>query len=74
MKKRRLKKWVKYALGSLATISVVMILTMIFKQEMKSFNDVAQQCDLKKGYACSYYEIRQYSLKQKKIYEFVQNS
>lgn len=62
MKKRRFKKWVKYTLFALATISVAIVLAMVFKQEMKSFNDVAQQCDLEKGYACSYYEVRQYGL------------
>ncbi len=66
MKKRKLRKWFKYTLGALVTISITIVLTMIFKQEMKSFNDIAHQCDLEKGYTCSYYEIRQYGLKQKK--------
>jgi hypothetical protein len=74
MKKRRLKKWVKYTLSALATIFVLIVLAMIFNQEMKSFNDIAQQCDKERGYACSYYEVRQYGLKQKKIYELVKNS
>ncbi len=62
MRKRRLRKWFKYTLGVLVTIFITIVLTMIFKQEMKSFSDIAQQCDLEKGYTCSYYEIRQYSL------------
>ena len=62
MKKIRLKKWFKYTLGALVTISITIVLTMIFKQEMKLLNDMAHQCDAEKGYTCSYYEIRQYSL------------
>lgn len=62
MKKRKLRKWFKYTLSVLVTIFITIVLTMIFKQEMKLLNDMAHQCDAEKGYMCSYYEIRQYSL------------
>lgn len=62
MKKRRCKKWVKYCLNVSLLFLIAIILTMLVKSQLSDYSKVAQQCDLEKGYVCSYYEIRQYGL------------
>lgn len=63
MKKRyRLKKWVKVTLNILLTIIICLILGLMFKKGINDFEEIARQCDRDRGYYCSYYEVRQYSL------------
>lgn len=62
MKKRRLKKWVKYCLNIALLILIAIIFAILVKSQLNDYNKVAQQCDLEKGHVCSYYEIRQYGL------------
>lgn len=60
--KRRLKKWVKVTLYILLTISIGIILGLALKKGINDFDELARQCDQDRGYTCSYYEVRQYSL------------
>lgn len=60
--KRRLKKWVKVALYILLTISIGLILGFVLKKGLNDFDELARQCDQDRGYTCSYYDVRQYSL------------
>lgn len=60
--KRRLKKWVRVTLHILLTIIIVLILGLAIKKGINDLGDLARQCDQDRGYTCSYYEIRQYSL------------
>lgn len=61
-KKRRLKKWVKVTLSILSTIIVGFILALILMKGANNFEELAKQCDKDRGYICSYYDVRQYSL------------
>lgn len=61
-KKRKLKTWVKVILTVLLTIIIGLILGFILKKGSNDFEELARQCDQDRGYICSYYEIRQYSL------------
>ena len=60
--KRKLRKWVKVTLNILLTISICLILGLIIKKGVDNFEELAKQCDQDRGYTCSYYDIRQYSL------------
>jgi hypothetical protein len=60
--KRKLKKWVKVTLNILLTILIGLILGFILKKGIDDFDELAKQCDLDRGYTCSYYDVRQYSL------------
>ena len=60
--KRKLKKWVKVTLNILLTILIGLILGFILKKGIDDFDERAKQCDLDRGYTCSYYDVRQYSL------------
>lgn len=60
--KRRLKKWVKVVLYILLTISIGLILGFVLKKGLNDFEELARQCDQDRGYTCSYYDVRQYSL------------
>lgn len=60
--KRRLKKWVRYTLYTLLIIAIGFVLALILKSGMDNYDELARQCDEDRGYTCSYYEIRQYSL------------
>lgn len=60
--KLRLKKWVKITLAILLIILMALILILTIMKGVKGFEELAKQCDQDKGYTCSYYEIRQYSL------------
>lgn len=66
MKKRRCKKWVKYCLNVALLVFIAIIFALLVHSQLNDYSKVARQCDLEKGYTCSYYEIRQYGLKQKK--------
>lgn len=60
--KRKLKTWVKVTLTILLTISIGLILGLIIKKGTDDFEELARQCDQDRGYTCSYYDVRQYSL------------
>ncbi len=60
--KRRLRKWVKVTLHILLIIIIGLILGLIFKKGIDDFDDLARKCDQDRGYTCSYYDVRQYSL------------
>lgn len=62
VRKRRLKKWVKYCLNIALLISIAIIFAILVHSQLNNYSKVARQCDREKGYTCSYYEIRQYSL------------
>lgn len=62
MKKRKLKTWVRVTLKILLTIFIGLILGLIFKKGVDDFEELARQCDQDRGYTCSYYDVRQYSL------------
>lgn len=62
MKKRRCKKWVKYCLNIALLILIAVIFAILVRSQLNDYNKVAQQCDIERGYTCSHYEIRQYSL------------
>ncbi len=62
MKKRKLKTWVKITLIIILTITFGLILGLIITKGINNFKELARQCDQDRGYTCSYYEIRQYSL------------
>ena len=62
MKKCKLKTWVKVTLTILLTITIGLILGLILKKGVDDFEELARQCDQDRGYTCSYYDIRQYSL------------
>lgn len=59
MKRRRLKKWVKVTLMGLVVILIYMVLSMVGNR----LNNMYEQCDIAKGYTCSYYEARQYLIR-----------
>lgn len=61
-KKRKLKTWVRVTLTILLTIIIGLILGLIFKKGVADFEELARQCDQDRGYTCSYYDVRQYSL------------
>ncbi len=56
--KLKLKKRVKVTLVIITTL----IFTNLIMEGAKYFEKLANQCDEDKGYICSYYDIRQYSL------------
>lgn len=62
MKKLKLKPWVKKTLLIILTITIGLILGLIIKKGVENFEELARQCDQDRGYTCSYYDIRQYSL------------
>lgn len=63
MKKRyRLKKWVKVTLAILEVIFIGLLLGFILVKGANDFDELARQCDQDRGYTCTYYDIRQYSL------------
>ena len=62
-KKRRLKKWVKVVLGILEFILFSLMILMLFKGISKRYDDLYKQCDESRGYTCSYYDMRQFSIK-----------
>lgn len=59
MKRRRLRKWVKVTL----VIVGVFAFYGIIKVGANNLNNMYEQCDNAKGYTCSYYEARLYSIR-----------
>ena len=60
--KCKLRKWVKVTLAILFTIIIALILIFVITKGAENFEELAIQCDKDRGYTCSYYDIRQYSL------------
>ena len=63
MKRRRLKRWVKVTLKTLAGIAVLALLIVTFQMVNKRNNEMYEACDNAKGYTCSYYEARQFLIR-----------
>ncbi|MGM9543523.1 MAG: hypothetical protein ACI3T9_00935 [Romboutsia timonensis] len=59
-KRRRLKSWVKVTLAVLVLGGLFGILLNIASDR---YNSMYEQCDNAKGYTCSYYEARLYSIR-----------
>ena len=58
MKRLKLRKWVLVVLAFIIFLIFLISLRCIYERYNKLFNE----CDSEKGYSCSYYEMRQYSL------------
>ena len=58
----QVKRRLKVILTILLTIIIGLILGLIIKKGVDDFEELARQCDQDRGYTCSYYDIRQYSL------------
>ena len=63
IKRRRLKRWVRVTLKIVGGIAAVLVMALLFKVAGSRYNDMYEACDNEKGYTCSYYEARQYSIK-----------
>lgn len=60
VKRRRLKSWVKV---TLAVIVLGGVFGTLLSVANNNLNDMYEQCDNAKGYTCSYYEARLYSIR-----------
>lgn len=63
VKKRRLKRWVRVTLKVIAFLVAALLLTLLFMKANNDLNDMYEACDNAKGYTCSYYEARLYSIR-----------
>ena len=63
-KKRRLKfkESVKDAFATIVIIIVGVITLNSIKIAINNYAELANKCDQEKGYVCSYYDVKQYSL------------
>ena len=59
-KRRRLRPWVKV---TLLTIIGGLVLGFVLVKGLEGLNNMYEECDNAKGYTCSYYEARLYSIK-----------
>lgn len=55
MKKRKLKKWVRYTLYVLFALFLILLVCI-------RFNSLSKECDSKYGTTCTIYDIRQYAI------------
>lgn len=62
-RKYKLRSWVKYTLAILAIIVSMIIVVSICKTRFMQLDNLAKDCDNKMGYTCTYYEIKNYSLR-----------
>lgn len=62
-RKYKLKKWLKYSLIVLALIVSTFVIVSILKDRFMQLDKIAKECDGKMGYKCSYYDIREYSIR-----------
>lgn len=62
-KRRRLKKWVKVTLTILLVLLLGGLFYLVLSIGSNNLNDMYEQCDNAKGYTCSYYEARLYSIR-----------
>ena len=63
VKRRRLKRWVRVTLKVIAFLVATLLLTLLFMKANNNLNDMYEACDNAKGYTCSYYEARLYSIR-----------
>lgn len=63
VKRRRLKRWVRVTLKVIAFLVATLLLALLFIKANNDLNDMYEACDNAKGYACSYYEARLYSIR-----------
>ena len=63
VKRRRLKRWVRVTLKVIAFLVATLLLTLLFMKVNNDLNDMYEACDNAKGYTCSYYEARLYSIR-----------
>lgn len=63
VKRRRLKKWVRVTLKVIVFLVATLLLTLLFMKANNDLNDMYEACDNAKGYTCSYYEARLYSIR-----------
>lgn len=61
-KKYRLKKWVKVTLKAICVISALAISILILVKGVADYGELAEKCDQNRGYTCTHYDIRQFSL------------
>lgn len=59
-KRRRLRPWVKV---TMLTVVVGLVLGFVLVEGLEGLNNMYEECDNAKGYTCSYYEARLYSIK-----------
>lgn len=62
-KKRRLKKWIKVVLYIISALLVGGLFYLIISVGSNDINKMYEECDNEKGYTCSYYEARLYSIR-----------
>lgn len=63
VKRRRLKRWVRVTLKVIAFLVAALLLALLFMKANNDLNDMYEACDNAKGYTCSYYEARLYSIR-----------
>lgn len=63
VKRRRLKRWVRVTLKVIVFLVAALLLTLLFMKATNDLNDMYEACDNAKGYTCSYYEARLYSIR-----------
>ena len=62
-KKRRLKRWVRVTLKGMLAVLVIGVFYGLMVEANNNLNEMYEQCDNAKGYTCSYYEARLYSIR-----------
>lgn len=62
-KRRKLKKWVKVTLASLLVLLLGGLFYLVLSIGSNNLNKMYEECDNAKGYTCSYYEARLYSIR-----------
>ena len=63
VKRRRLKRWVRVTLKVIAFLVAALLSALLFTKANNDLNDMYEACDNAKGYTCSYYEARLYSIR-----------
>lgn len=63
VKRRRLKRWVRVTLKVIAFLVAALLLALLFIKANNDLNDMYEACDNAKGYTCSYYGARLYSIR-----------
>jgi len=56
MKKRKLKKWVRYTLYCLFALCLILLVC-------KRYRNIANECDKAYGTTCTIYDIQQYTIR-----------
>lgn len=61
--KRKLRGWVKVTLMGLLVVVLGGLIYSLLSITAQRYNDMYEACDNAKGYTCSYYEARLYSVR-----------